>query len=131
MSRLRQSSQQPCPRQPPVPHDGVGRNLEDRGITKAEALYLLENDIERCRREARDFAWFRTLDSVRQDVVISMIFNLGLAGFKKFRNAIMAIQAGKYELASKELLDSLWAKQVGSRAIQLAHMMRTGSYPET
>jgi lysozyme len=31
---------------------GIGRNLEDRGISIDEAQYLLMNDISRCRKEA-------------------------------------------------------------------------------
>jgi lysozyme len=30
---------------------GIGRNLSDKGITKEEALYLLDNDIKECERD--------------------------------------------------------------------------------
>ena len=106
---------------------GYGRNLDDMGITKEEAEYLLENDIERTIRACRDaFGWFDTLTEARQSVVSSMIFNMGLAGFKKFARTIAHIEAAHYDEAAREMLDSLWAKQVGSRAVELAQMMKEG-----
>ena len=30
---------------------GVGRNIEDNGISEDEAMYLLNNDIKRCKTE--------------------------------------------------------------------------------
>lgn len=70
------------------------------------------------------------LDYTRRAVVISMIYNLGLAGFKKFKNTIKFIRAGEYEKAADNMLKSKWAKQVKSRAIELAEMMRTGVMPD-
>jgi lysozyme len=70
------------------------------------------------------------LDSVREAVVIDMIFNLGLEGFKGFKNTIKHIQAGEYEDAAKHMLDSKWARQVKSRAVELAEMMKTGVWPD-
>lgn len=68
------------------------------------------------------------LDTVRKAVVIDMIFNLGLAGFKRFRNTIAAIRAGDWNRAADGILASKYAKQVGNRAKELAEMMRTGEY---
>lgn len=107
---------------------GIGRCLEDVGISKDEALYLLKNDITRCQLEANSFPWFKTIDDTRQDVVVSMIFNLGLGGFSKFKKMIDAIAANDFKTAAKEMLQSAWAKQVGKRAYELSEMMRTGSY---
>jgi lysozyme len=70
------------------------------------------------------------LDSVREAVVIDMIFNLGIVRFKKFKNTIKHIRAGEYEDAAQHMLDSKWAKQVKSRAVELAEMMRTGVWPD-
>ena len=48
---------------------GVGRNLDDVGITREEALMLLNNDIAEVRREVkRAFPWFTRLNLVRQNV---------------------------------------------------------------
>jgi lysozyme len=106
---------------------GVGRNLTDRGISNDECDYLLANDI---RDHATDlaYAWphLAELDLVRQRVLVDMAFNLGVPGLMKFKNTLAAIQAGEYQRASKMMLQSKWAKQVGKRAIRLSKMMATG-----
>ena len=108
---------------------GCGRNLTDIGISEMEALYLLSNDIRRVSREVQDaFPWFKSISVVRQDVVLSMAFNLGLAGFSKFKMLIQAIAVQDYERAAKEMLASRWRQQVGNRAKELAEMMRSGIY---
>jgi lysozyme len=107
---------------------GVGRCLDDVGVSTDEAYMLLDNDLLRCELAARKFHWYAQLEKPRQDVVLSMIFNLGLAGFLKFQGAIHLIETGHYDDAAKEMLDSHWAKQVGKRATELSELMRTGKY---
>ena len=107
---------------------GVGRNLEDNGITNMEAMALLTNDIERAEKEAAPFGWFNSLSVPRQDVVIGMIFQMGLKGFKGFKKLIAALIAGNFEKAAKEMLESSWAKQTPSRAQEMAEIMKRGGY---
>lgn len=109
---------------------GVGRNLDDNGITYAEAMLLLQNDIARSTKEAEGFWWYDQLDPVRRDVVVMMIFNMGLPTFKGFRRMIKALGDGAFSVAAHEMLDSHWAEQVGNRAKRLAQMMGTGQYPD-
>lgn len=111
---------------------GVGRNIEDVGITESEAMIMLGNDITRIVMEARsNFPWYAELNDARQDVVLSMIFNLGLHGFMDFKKTIQAIACRDYDLASREMMDSLWASQVGKRAYELSRMMALGEYVES
>lgn len=105
---------------------GVGRNLETKGISREEALFLLRNDIKEIERALSKYDWYTKLDPIRQKVLIDMCFNLGLAGLLQFRRMITALNLGDYETAADEMLASKWAKQVGARAQRLAQMMRTG-----
>lgn len=106
---------------------GVGRNLDDRGITAQESAYLLSNDIDRVWTELRArLPWVTGLSDVRQRVLLDMAFNLGTDGLLKFRNTLATIEAGNYQKGGEMMLDSLWAKQVGMRAQRLAKMMQTG-----
>ncbi len=110
---------------------GLGRNLEDNGISEQEAFHLLANDLIRIDRELRTtFTWFHRLEPMRRDVITSMVYNMGLSNFKEFKKFIRAIEDGKYDLAEKEMLDSVWAKQVPARAKELASMMKTGGQPK-
>lgn len=109
---------------------GYGRNLEDNGITQWEADVMLANDLGITMQEAYSaFPWFRYLDEVRQDVVLSMLFNMGMPRLTKFKKMLSAIADRNYELAAAEMLNSKWASQVGRRAQKLASMMRSGDYP--
>lgn len=108
---------------------GVGRNIEDLGITQDEAEFLLENDIDRCVLElSKSYPWFKNLTDERQDVLIDMAFNLGITRLRGFKNMISAVESGDYVRASAEMLNSSWARQVGNRAKTLAQIMERGSY---
>jgi len=108
---------------------GVGRNLDSCGISEAEALMLLHADIERVHQEAvSTLPWFKSISVTRQDVVLSMIFNLGMTRFLEFKKMIKAITDGDFEKAANEMLVSKWAGQVGIRASDLALMMKTDRY---
>ena len=106
---------------------GVGRNLDDVGLTDDEIDYLLDNDIHTVMSEL-DIWWdgWRELDEVRQRVLADMMFNMGRPTLNKFENVHAALVDGNYEQASVEMLDSRWAEQVGQRAQRLAGMMATG-----
>ena len=67
------------------------------------------------------------LDGFRRAVVLNMLFNLGLPKFLTFKNTIASIKAGKYKDASVHMLESLWSRQVGNRAIELSQMMENGA----
>lgn len=107
---------------------GIGRNLDDVGITRKEALFLLEQDIIKVQNVLEEHWWYNQLSQVRKDVVTDMAFNLGVAGFFKFKRTIGSISRGEYGKAAAEMLESKWARQVGSRARRLAEMMRKDTY---
>ena len=108
---------------------GIGRNLEDVGLSAMEVDLLLSNDIARVSGEAvANFPWFRELNDTRKDVVLSMLFNIGRSRFKGFKKMIAALERRDYQAAAYEMLTSKWSEQVGQRANELAHMMSTGEY---
>ena len=106
---------------------GIGRNLQDVGVSKDEAEYMLANDIDVAVGELqRTFDWFEGLSDARQRVCINMCFNLGLTrllGFKKF---LAAMAAGDWETAGVEMLDSKWSRQVGARSTRLKDLLLEG-----
>jgi len=106
---------------------GVGRNLEDRGLSDDEIDFLLDSDIKICIKELKEnFDWYDGLDDIRKRVLIDMMFNLGMPRLKKFVNMLKAIEVGAWKSAAVEMLDSKWAEQVGNRASRLSEMMETG-----
>ena len=110
---------------------GVGRNLDDLGITEEEADYLLANDIDRVKVAlSREIPWLADLNDVRQRVLLDMAFNLGISGLMQFKKTLRAVELGEYEKAGRMMLDSKWANQVGKRADRLSVMMNIGKDPK-
>ncbi|MCK5611026.1 glycoside hydrolase family protein [Candidatus Pacearchaeota archaeon] len=107
---------------------GVGRNLDDRGITEAEAMMLLDNDIEIVRRELVETVggmWFYLPNNVHR-ALLNMAFNMGVPRLMGFKKMWAALTFGTLEKAADEALDSKWARQVGDRAERIATLIRNG-----
>lgn len=114
-----------------IPTIGIGRNISPSGpgLSDDECLYLLRNDIERCRKSLQPYEWYNKQDQVRKDAIVELVFNLGFAGFLKFKNTINMLACKNYISAAKALLNSKWAKQVGpNRSNNIADRIRTGRY---
>lgn len=108
---------------------GIGRNLEDKGISEKEALSMLNNDVDEFYSKlAKKIPWFLNLDDARQNVLVNMAFNLGINGLLSFEMTLKLIECGDYHNAANEMLNSKWARQVGNRAYELSTQMATGEY---
>lgn len=109
---------------------GVGRQIDSRkggGISRDEAMLLLQNDIEARTAQLEDrLPWFVYLSATRQGVLINMAFQLGIGGLMNFKKTLAHVEAGQYTAAASEMLQSTWAKQTPERAERLATQMRTG-----
>jgi lysozyme len=128
---------------------GIGRNLQDRGITdgelsfinktmdevyengltEEEAYYLCMNDIAIVEKELlANKPIVNQLNDVRQMVLVDMAFNMGVPRLMAFKNMWLAIEKVNYQLANEEMIDSRWAGQVGSRAMKLSLAMKNGEW---
>lgn len=108
---------------------GVGRNLEDVGISEQEAEMLLQNDIQRAVTQLKErFPWTLQLDEVRFAALINFTFNVGIGTVSKFVNAMALLKAKNYDMAADEFLQSRWAEQVGQRAVEVTEQIRTGEW---
>ncbi|AKN44334.1 lysozyme [Pseudoalteromonas phage Pq0] len=108
---------------------GIGRNLEDKGITQGEARMMLNNDIDEFVRKLElNVPVYNRLSDCRQNVLVNMAFNMGIGGLKTFVNMLNFLNVADYHGAAKEMLNSKWAVQVGNRALELAEQMRTDEY---
>jgi lysozyme len=110
------------------PTIGWGRALDVRGVTLAEANYLLANDIAAVVSEVSTaLPWVASLDEVRARVLLEMAFQMGIAGLLEFHDTLRCVQTGQYSVAAAAMLDSEWAReQSPARAEVLTEMMRTG-----
>ncbi len=107
---------------------GYGRNLDDMGITQEEADMLLENDLKARKSAIKREIDTRYCNSARFAVLLNMAYNLGIEGLLAFKKSLAFVEAGSFEEAANEMLDSYWARQVPNRARELATQMRTGEW---
>ncbi len=108
---------------------GYGRNLEDKGISRNEAAALLMADINEAAEQLEKHipnVLERIQGKARKEVLVEMVFNMGIGGVMKFRKMLGALVKQDYDKAAAEMLDSRWASQVGQRAVTLANIMRNG-----
>ena len=121
---------------------GYGRNVDPDGggggISEGEAEILLKADILGMTTFiVWEFDWFKTLDWVRQEVLVEMAFQLGFSGLlTKFPRTLAAIGQGNFAGAADEmrwkdplafkLKPSAWHEQTPTRCKELVAMMRTG-----
>lgn len=100
---------------------GVGRNLGDHGISREEAMLMLDNDVIGAMQDLdRNIPWWMRLHEDAQCGLANMCFNLGWSRLVGFKLMLAALERHDYSTASAEALDSKWAKQVGSRADRIA-----------
>jgi len=129
---------------------GYGRNLQDKGlsneekemfgveksmdmltrkITKAQATKLLTSDVAEFEASViSKVSFFDELDSVRQDILINMAFNMGINRLMKFKNMLGKLKEHDYQGSADEMKDSKWYVQVGIRSAELYVQMVTGEY---
>lgn len=102
---------------------GIGRNLDDNGISEREAENLFFNDISRTRAELDDrIPWWRDMPEPAQRGLANMAFNLGWPRLSQFKMMLAALETSDWKAAAAEALDSNWAKQVGERARRIASL---------
>ena len=135
-----------------IPHIGVGHNIISRSLAEKtlEVLgiedesdlmtvtlndeqvdYLFERDLDIAIEDARQVVGedvFDGLSSERQDVLVDMSYNLGRPRFKLFKKMLDAVQAGDFDEASAQILDSNAARDplTKDRYEGLASEMRDG-----
>lgn len=108
-------------------HDKLASLDQFPRITQVQADEWLDQDIAKGRGTINlNEPWVTEMDSPRQDVLVEMVFQLGLAGFQKFKGVIDACKCHDFNTAADEMLDSQWHKQTPKRCEELAELMREG-----
>ena len=106
---------------------GYGHNLDANGIPEWVADALLQTSIYKYAYDTtRVVPSYHSLTDARQEVLVEMVFNMGPAGLATFKLTLGYIEAQDWKAASKEMLDSEWATQVGNRAKSLSRKFARG-----
>jgi lysozyme len=107
---------------------GYGRNLSQVGLSEEEAEHLLNNDIERVKKELTKFDFYEELNETRKIALISMGYNLGITRLSRFTKMLNFLETKQYKKAALEIYpNSLYAQQVPSRAFEISELICWGN----
>ncbi len=98
-------------------------NLKEdlKSISKENAEKLLMLRLEKkIKALHKALLWLENQPIEVQEILYNMAYQLGVKGLLKFKQTLKLIEHKRYDLASLEMLDSLWAKQTPSRAKRLS-----------
>lgn len=107
---------------------GIGRNLDDVGISKAEAQLLFMSDVNVVLSglDAK-VPWWRTMCEARQVAFFSMWFNMGLGELDHWPKLVAALRAGDWLKAAAEVKDSKLNAQLPARSAWLQEVFLKGT----
>lgn len=109
---------------------GIGLNLE-AGLPKDEAETILRLRLDKLRAQlGAELPWFSSLNEARQAALLSMAYQMGLAGLLKWQRTLGHVASGDYESAATEMVKSRWYTQTRERARRTCYMMRYGRFPD-
>ena len=124
---------------------GLEDELEDwEGfkITEEQAFKLFDLDVEEAVNDL--YPAFTTediskLNDTRYAVIVSMVFQMGGAGVRKFKNFVQAVKTEDWDTAALEMIYanpkvkrySKWYLQTPERCQRAAEAMRTGFFEKT
>ena len=112
---------------------GIGHLIDARkggAIPQRISRMLFEDDTNIATVRARmHFDWFDGLDPVRQDVIVNLVFNMGVGGVEQFKLMIAAIQRHDLHEAAFQLANSKWGRQVHvERKTDLCNALEKGRW---
>lgn len=109
-----------------------GKDWAGYAINTDTASALLVTDLNSAMFQALRLMEWPFLDTdARKDAQVELVFNMGIGKWVTFTETRFAIRAHDWQEAHNQLLESLWATQVGKdRSTRLANMLLTGTYPD-
>ena len=104
---------------------GFGAAIKDLELDEDIAEMILIRQIDkRTKQIIKKFPWWKSAEDDVKDVVVEMVFQIGLSGFSNFKLTIDHLENKRYGKASAEMLLSKWAKQTPNRAIELSNIIK-------
>ena len=95
-----------------LPNENI---LLKKQIHKKELEEIFEKDFKKALSNFNKTFKSFTLNEKESELLIEMIFQLGIKGCLKFKNLIKNIKKGNKHLVCFDMMDSLWYKQTPNR----------------
>jgi len=111
-----------------IPTIGIGFNLKE-GLSYEEIDLIFRHRWDGLRKELLGRApWAAELDEARFGALMNMAYNLGMPKLMMFANMLSALRLKEWAKARDHALNSIWASQVGARAVRIAKQFETGEW---
>ena len=105
---------------------GIGFAIKDLHLSEEVCELILTEKLEVLEeRFEKKFDCFQESPVEVRNVMLNMAYQLGFAGFCKFKKTIAYLEEAEWEKASEEMLDSRWAKQTPNRAKELSEIIKS------
>ena len=93
----------------------------DEDISEMILRRKLDSLIDRANKR---FKFLKDLPIKAQDVIYEMCYQMGISGVSKFKKTLLYLENREFKMASKEMLDSRWARQTPNRANKLSNIVK-------
>ena len=71
----------------------------------------------------KKFPFLKDMPIEVKDVLYEMCYQMGVSGVSKFKKTLAYLENSEFRMASKEMLDSRWARQTPNRAKRLSDIV--------
>ena len=100
---------------------GYGFAIKDLVIDEDIAEMILRRKLDSLvDRVDKRFNFMSDMPIEVKDVIYEMCYQLGVTGVSKFKKTLAYLENKEFKMASKEMLDSKWARQTPNRANKLS-----------
>jgi len=118
-----------------LPTFGIGHLVLDSDVECGQAVgtpvsedrvnECFAKDVETVLSECKElYPEFELLPEEAQLIIANMMFNMGRPRLSKFKGMKSGVDAGDWNRAADEMVDSRWYRQVTNRADRLVNRMR-------
>ena len=103
---------------------GYGFAIKDLVLDEDISEMILKRKLEALvERVNKRFDFVEGLPEEAQEVIYEMCYQLGVTGVSKFKKTLAYLSHHEFKMASKEMLDSKWARQTPNRAKRLSDII--------
>ena len=88
---------------------------------------IFKKDFNIALTDANKILEGKPVNHIAREVIIELVFNIGMPRTKKFVKCLAALDNEDYNEAGNQILDSLYAKQVPARAGKLSGKMKSAA----
>ena len=112
-----------------IPTIGFGFAIKDLELDLDIAEEILKRKLKNLvKRVHNRFHWVSDAPKPIQEVMYNMAYQIGVSGLSRFKLTIQYLIDKDYENASREMLDSKWARSDSpNRAIELSNIVKAQS----